>query len=334
MARRRLVGLLVAALALGGCGGSAGSTASAQPTLGATPSSPAVLSDADDEAAGPITSEAPGSLVAIDGASRLPGEPDPGLTPGALNPDVTQATIDATICVAHWTDGVRPSSSLTNKLKASGIAAYGYSDTSLGSYEEDHLIPLQLGGAPTDPRNLWPQPWIASLPDGRATGARTKDAYETALKHKVCDRDITLAAAQELIGIHWVHAYYGIALGSLPTPPAPASGSAAASASATPVVTVLAISFTALPDPAIAGSSALIRIRTAPGAICGIAVTYASGAISGAAGLASAATADAGGDAEWSWKVSPSTTKGLASARVGCSRGSTTASAVTSFEVR
>jgi hypothetical protein len=24
-------------------------------------------------------------------------------------------------------------------------------------YEEDHLISLELGGAPRDPKNLWPQ---------------------------------------------------------------------------------------------------------------------------------------------------------------------------------
>jgi hypothetical protein len=34
--------------------------------------------------------------------------PDPACTPGALNPDVTPATIGATICMSGWTATVRP----------------------------------------------------------------------------------------------------------------------------------------------------------------------------------------------------------------------------------
>ena len=33
--------------------------------------------------------------------------PDPKLTPGAVNPDVTQQTIETTICVRGWTRLVR-----------------------------------------------------------------------------------------------------------------------------------------------------------------------------------------------------------------------------------
>jgi hypothetical protein len=35
---------------------------------------------------------------------------------------------------------------------------YGRSG-SLSAFQEDHLISLELGGHPTDPRNLWPQPY-------------------------------------------------------------------------------------------------------------------------------------------------------------------------------
>jgi hypothetical protein len=79
--------------------------------------------------------------------------PDPSCTPGVLNPDVTQDTIDSTICVSGWTSTIRPSTSYTNKLKAAGIVDYGYSDTSMSDYEEDHFVPLELGGSPTDPGN-------------------------------------------------------------------------------------------------------------------------------------------------------------------------------------
>src|SRR5947209_3037701 len=88
--------------------------------------------------------------------------PDPACTPGALNPDVTQSTIGSTICVSGWTATIRPSTSYTNKLKVQGIADYGYTDTSLSDYEEDHFLPLELGGAPKDPKNLWPEPHSGS----------------------------------------------------------------------------------------------------------------------------------------------------------------------------
>src|ERR1700712_2183060 len=84
--------------------------------------------------------------------------PDHQRTPGALNHNVTQGAIAETICVSGWTATVRPPTSYTNKLKAQQIAEYAYSDTSLSDYEEDHLIPLELGGAPRDAQNLWPEP--------------------------------------------------------------------------------------------------------------------------------------------------------------------------------
>jgi hypothetical protein len=58
------------------------------------------------------------------------------LTPGATNPDVTQSNIKKTICKPHWTKTIRPRSSYTNSLKRQQIAAYGYTDKRLGSYEE------------------------------------------------------------------------------------------------------------------------------------------------------------------------------------------------------
>jgi hypothetical protein len=130
---------------------------------------------------------------------------------------VTQATIGSTICVSGWTATIRPSSSFTTALKIKQIVQYGYGDTKTSSYEEDHLISLELGGAPADPRNLWPEPYTVTLADGRSTGAHTKDGFETKLKSEVCAGTITLAQGQSEIGDHWVHAYYGIALVASPT---------------------------------------------------------------------------------------------------------------------
>lgn len=119
--------------------------------------------------------------------------PDPSCTPGALNPAVTQASIYKTICVAGWTDTVRPPESITEQEKAASIAAYG--DTgSMGDYEYDHFVPLELGGATNDPRNLWPEPGASPNP---------KDTVEDTLREKVCAGQITLAQAQHEIVSNW-----------------------------------------------------------------------------------------------------------------------------------
>jgi hypothetical protein len=109
-----------------------------------------------------------------------------GLTPGSLNPDVTQATIGATICVRGWTKTVRPSSGYTSTLKVEQMARYGERGPPAG-YQEDHLISLELGGHPTDPRNLWPEPYPR---------AAEVDRIENELNAKVCSGQITLAEAQ------------------------------------------------------------------------------------------------------------------------------------------
>src|SRR5438094_8975205 len=80
----------------------------------------------------------------------------PALTPGALNPDVTPATIRQTICSRGWTATIRPASSLTSALKLEQMRQYGFAGGP-ADYEEDHFISLELGGAPSDPTNLWPE---------------------------------------------------------------------------------------------------------------------------------------------------------------------------------
>jgi hypothetical protein len=119
--------------------------------------------------------------------------PDPSCTPGAYNPDVTQSTIDSTICVSGWTATVRPSTSYTNALKIKQIAQYGYSDTSTADYEEDHQVPLELGGAPKAAANLWPEPRYGTKTAGN------KDAVENKLKKAVCNGTVTLSNVDEEI---------------------------------------------------------------------------------------------------------------------------------------
>jgi hypothetical protein len=108
------------------------------------------------------------------------------LTPGVLNPEVTQATIRTTVCRAGWTRTVRPPVSYTNALKARGLRQYGLRGPP-SAFQEDHLISLELGGNPTDPRNLWPEPYPR---------AADVDKVENELNHRVCTGSLTLAQAQ------------------------------------------------------------------------------------------------------------------------------------------
>lgn len=108
------------------------------------------------------------------------------LTPGVLNPLVSQSTIGATICRRGWTRTIRPPVSYTNDLKRNGLQAYRLRG-SPSRYQEDHLISLELGGHPTDPRNLWPEPYPR---------ASAVDRQENELNARVCRGRMSLAEAQ------------------------------------------------------------------------------------------------------------------------------------------
>ena len=150
-----------------------------------------------------VLAGSPGPAQAATTCSRayLP-LPDPSCQPGATYSGVTQSTIGSTICVSGWTKTVRPSTSYTNALKTTQIAQYGYSDTSLSDYEEDHLIPLELGGNPTSAANLWPEPH-ATVGGGSSS---KKDTIENKLKKMVCAGTVKLAAARSAIAKNWTTA--------------------------------------------------------------------------------------------------------------------------------
>jgi hypothetical protein len=124
----------------------------------------------------------------------MDGFPDPNCTPGELDPRVTQSNIKTTICTSGYTKTVRPPTSITNALKVQQISQYGYTDTKVGDYEEDHFIPLELGGNPTDPRNLWPELGPSPNP---------KDSVEGKLKRLVCSGKMTLQDARQRIQANW-----------------------------------------------------------------------------------------------------------------------------------
>jgi hypothetical protein len=124
--------------------------------------------------------------------------PDPRCTPGAIAPGVTESNIHRTICRAGYSESVRPSESITEPEKRASLKAYG-DHRPLHDYEYDHLVSLELGGAPNDPRNLWPEPGASPNP---------KDSLEDRLHARVCDGEMRLAAAQLAIARDWVTAYH------------------------------------------------------------------------------------------------------------------------------
>ncbi len=127
--------------------------------------------------------------------------PDPSLTPGAINLEVTQQNIRSTVCVKGYTKTIRPPAHYTNKLKKRQMREYGYADRNPKHYEEDHLIALSIGGAPHDPRNLWPEPRISEW------DAQKKDQLEFVLYKMVCDQEISLAEAQHAMATNWIEAW-------------------------------------------------------------------------------------------------------------------------------
>ena len=198
--------LCVLALGLAGCGVASGQT---HPAVSA-PASPS-----SQPAGGPQTPQSGSAAVASEVRSRYrivaqpaPGtchargaglfmRPDPRCTPGASDPRVTQADIASTICRRGYTRSVRPPESVTYVEKRASMRAYG-DHGSTRAYEYDHLIPLELGGAPNDAHNLWPEPGASPNP---------KDALEQRLREQVCDRALSLAAARRAIASDWVAAY-------------------------------------------------------------------------------------------------------------------------------
>lgn len=207
---RRACGLLIAIAAVStaaGCQAGASTSAAGSNTSIAPPGTSSVTTQAPSRGSPPSQPRQTASTAASDGDVLLDGGavvlPNGSRTPGAVNPAVTQATISRTICRTGYTRTIRPPSDYTTGLKeqqlASGYAFRG--DTSTRDYEEDHLISLELGGAPRDTRNLWPEPYLAT------DGARVKDRVENELHDLVCSGRLSLSTAQQAIARNWWSAY-------------------------------------------------------------------------------------------------------------------------------
>lgn len=145
--------------------------------------------------------------------SALPSAPAGPCHQGAaiyceLNAAVTQATIRRTICVSGWTATIRPPVSYTDALKRQQLRDFaslhpGDPQWNLAGTEEDHRLPLDLGGAPRDVHNLSPEVHRSST---------TKDADEAALggsRGQVCAGRLTLLAAQTQLIARWLEPFPG-----------------------------------------------------------------------------------------------------------------------------
>ncbi len=120
--------------------------------------------------------------------------PDHDCSPGAVFPAATVYQI----CVQGYSRSVR---AVTVKLKKQIYASYDIAyPQPTGSYELDHLIPLELGGS-NDAANLFPE---AAAPK---PGFREKDLVENFLHNEVCAGSRNLTTAQMQIAENWRAVY-------------------------------------------------------------------------------------------------------------------------------
>jgi hypothetical protein len=115
--------------------------------------------------------------------------PDPTCTPGAV------MTTDMNVVCQHSTKERRRVSS---EVHRQAFAEYGFKfPQPPGSFEVDHLIPLELGGDNLI-ANLWPE---AAEP---TPGFHQKDKVENYLHRQVCAGAMSVADAQRQIATDWI----------------------------------------------------------------------------------------------------------------------------------
>lgn len=119
--------------------------------------------------------------------------PDPGLTPGDIDPTTTVEKV----CTPGYSDLVR---NVSKEIRRKVFANYHRSMLDMGKYEVDHLISLSLGGS-NDIKNLWPQSYDTEW------NARIKDKLETRLHRELCNGTITIKEAQDAVAYDWIGTY-------------------------------------------------------------------------------------------------------------------------------
>ncbi len=136
--------------------------------------------------------------------------PNPALTPGKANPQVTQDTIASTLAIPGYTKTIRPPVSVTNVIKRHIMKRDGLTGDP-NQWELDHWWPLCAGGAACDMLNFWCMPY-APYP-----GAREKDQVEAWLQHQIVSGAMTIDRAHAIINDDWFACYTSLhKMGLLP----------------------------------------------------------------------------------------------------------------------
>jgi hypothetical protein len=159
-------------------------------------------------------------LVPAYGNAVGPVLPNAKVTPGEINPAINQSNLRTTICSASFLAKNKPSLTFLNRIMVTQLATlpyFGYGDTNIKHFEEDLLIPLELGGSTTSSKNLWPEPYDLGFGDRtKDFGARTKDLLEIKLHALVCSGSLSLKSAQKSIAKDWWASYQKYLLPALP----------------------------------------------------------------------------------------------------------------------
>jgi hypothetical protein len=179
--RSYAVALLLVLTAAAGC-------ATGQPVSSPPEPSPATAAQLSPSAS--VSPTAPSTSAPAPAGSS----PNRLLTPGEAFAGVTAREV----CVSGYAGRVRNVQS-AQYIQVYASYAIPYPEPA-GSYELDHLIPLELGGDNTN-RNLWPEP---ALP---APGFHQKDQLENYLHDAVCGGRMALAEAQAGIASDWIALY-------------------------------------------------------------------------------------------------------------------------------
>jgi len=116
--------------------------------------------------------------------------------PSIETPGAKSGVSEAEVCAADFESTQKP---VSPWQVGQALSRYGkrLDDKSV---QIDHLIPVALGGT-NDPDNLWPQPVQ------REWGPESKNELEAKLLKMVCEKKLSLKAAQDAIKKDWVKAY-------------------------------------------------------------------------------------------------------------------------------
>lgn len=138
----------------------------------------------------------------------------PAFAPGAVNPLVRQDNLRQTVCGGfviqngqrvNWTKTQRPSRYWSSARKAELLHRAHLPLSASSLFQGDHRVPLEVGGSPTDPKNLWLQP---------INEAHAKDAMEDKARRQLCRGEITLREAQAIfLGEWWKSTFFKLVLG-------------------------------------------------------------------------------------------------------------------------